>query len=289
MTRDSRPAPWRGAAARARWRSALDDLAGRYNRRDLLHTDPVLFLHRSDDPMEIERVGLLAAGLAFGGVPQIQRSIEAALTRAGDVEEPAQVVTALRGLRHRWATGDDIAVLLVGARALQDLHGGLEKAFLSHDDGGSDYTAALTGLRNDLLEAGRAGTGLVAGAPLLADPAGGSAAKRWHLLLRWLVRRDEVDRGIWSRCHPGRLIMPLDTHIFRIAHRLGITRRRTPDLVASREITHRLRELDPDDPVRWDFALTRLGMLGVCGAAQPSCIDCPLRGVCPLGLTQPRG
>ncbi len=274
------PAPWRGPAARARWRDALDALAARYNRAELLHTDPVLFLHRVTDPLEVERVGLLAAGLAFGGVAQIQRSIDDALRRTGDLVEPARIVSSLAGLRHRWSTGDDVAVLLAGARALQERDGSLETTFLAHDDQGPDYTAALAGLRTELLIQGRAATGLAAGDPLLTDPAGGSAAKRWHLFLRWLVRRDAVDRGSWTRGDAGRLLMPLDTHIFRIAGRLGLTHRRTAGLAAAREITARLRELDPADPVRWDFALTRLGMLGGCGASAPSCADCPLREVC---------
>ena len=240
----------------------------------------MLYLHRSDDPTEIERTGFVAAGLAFGGVPQIQRAIETTLSKAGNLEDPALVTAALRGLRHRWATGDDVAVLLAGARSLQAVHGGLETVFLGYDDGGPDYTTALAGLRRELLDAGRAATGLDAGAVLLPDPAGGSAAKRWHLLLRWLVRKDEVDLGIWTGCDPGRLLMPLDTHIFRISYRLGLTRRRTPGLAAAREITLRLRELDPTDPVRWDFALTRLGMLGGCGASTPECKDCPLAEVC---------
>jgi len=243
----------------------------------------VLFLHRSDDPLEIERLGLLAAGLAFGGVPQIQQSIEAALTRTRDLKSPQDIVTALDGLRHRWSTGDDISVLLVGARAVQARDGSLGATFLRHDDGAADYTAALSGLRAEVLALGRAGTGRQAGDPLLPDPAGGSAAKRWHLLLRWLIRKDAVDRGVWTRCDPGRLLMPIDTHIFRIAGRLGLTRRRTAGLAAAREITARLRELDPEDPVRWDFALTRLGMLGGCSASAPSCSDCPLRPVCDGG------
>ncbi len=280
MKRGRGQAPWRGTADQARWRASFDELGALYNREELLPTDPVMFLHRNDDPATIERTGLLAAGLAFGGVPQIQRSVEAALSLAGHLEDPSRITSALAGLRHRWATGADIAVLLTGARVLQAHHGSLEAVFLSHDDQGSDYTAALTGLRHDLLEAGRSATGLHAGTPLMPDPAAGSAAKRWHLLLRWLIRRDEVDRGIWTSGTPGRLLMPLDTHIFRISRRLGLTDRRTPGLAAAREITALLRKLDPYDPVRWDFALTRLGMLGICAVDTPDCSSCPLQGTC---------
>lgn len=190
------------------------------------------------------------------------------------------ISAALQGFKHRWATGDDVAVLLAGAREVQRERGGLEDAFLGHDEGGEDYTEALAGLRGEIIAAGRAVTGLDAGAPLLPDPAAGSAAKRWHLMLRWFARRDEVDLGIWRRVDTGRLLMPLDTHIFRISRRLGLTRRRTAGLAAAREITARLRELDPVDPVRWDFALTRLGMLGGCGVNDPRCVDCPLVGLC---------
>ena len=84
--------------------------------------------------------------------------------------------------------------------------------------------------------------------------------KRLNLFLRWMVRRDDVDPGGWDSVSRGRLVVPLDTHLFRIARTLGFTDRKSADLAAALEITDRFREIAPDDPVRYDFALTRLGI-----------------------------
>jgi uncharacterized protein (TIGR02757 family) len=95
---------------------------------------------------------------------------------------------------------------------------------------------------------------------LLADPAGGSACKRWMLFLRWMVRRDAVDPGGWEAVGARRLVIPLDVHIKRICTRLGLTRRRQADLRTALEITDAFRCIEPDDPVKYDFALARLGI-----------------------------
>lgn len=97
---------------------------------------------------------------------------------------------------------------------------------------------------------------------LVPSPCKGSACKRLNLFMRWMVRRDEVDPGGWSGVPPSKLVVPLDTHMFRICSTMGLTRRKQADLRTAREITDRFREIAPGDPVRYDFALTRLGMRG---------------------------
>jgi uncharacterized protein (TIGR02757 family) len=88
----------------------------------------------------------------------------------------------------------------------------------------------------------------------------GSAAKRWHLFLRWLVRADEVDPGGWTRVPMSRLVVPMETHMHRICATLGILSRKSADGRAALEITEFFRRLDPADPARFDFSLTRLGI-----------------------------
>jgi uncharacterized protein (TIGR02757 family) len=116
---------------------------------------------------------------------------------------------------------------------------------------------ALKALAAELRRGGAAGCG-----HLLPDPGKGSACKRLHLFLRWMVRRDAVDPGGWEPSLAGKLLVPLDVHMHRICLALGATRRKSADLRAAVEATRAFRRIRPDDPARYDFALARLGMDG---------------------------
>ncbi len=109
-------------------------------------------------------------------------------------------------------------------------------------------------------------------------PAAGSACKRHHLFLRWMIRTEGFDLGLWTggRFTPARLLLPMDVHVHRISRRIGLTRRRKADLAASREATGWLRRLNPEDPVAYDWPLSRLGILGlpVRRAATASAVPC---------------
>ena len=112
-------------------------------------------------------------------------------------------------------------------------------------------------------------------------PSCGGACKRLNLFLRWMVRRDAVDFGIWTDVSPAKLIIPLDTHVIRVGRCLGLTRYASPGWKMAADITASLRALDPDDPVKYDFSLCHLGMADMCGfnrAKRDS--QCPLRGQC---------
>lgn len=120
-------------------------------------------------------------------------------------------------------------------------------------------------------------------------PSKGSACKRFNLYLRWMVRRDRLDVGAWHGVRPARLIVPLDVHIIRVGQCLGLTRYRSPGLPMAREITASLRRLDPDDPVKYDFALCHIGMLDRCGFREPrGNADCPLNDWCRPRRRRPR-
>ncbi len=112
-------------------------------------------------------------------------------------------------------------------------------------------------------------------------PSAGSACKRLNLYLRWMVRRDEVDLGAWTSVSPSQLIVPLDTHVIRLGRCLRLTRYTSPGWRMAADITGALRRLDPADPVRFDFALCHVGMMGACGFARPQgSTHCPLKGHC---------
>src|SRR5262249_9169458 len=112
-------------------------------------------------------------------------------------------------------------------------------------------------------------------------PSAGSACKRLNLFLRWMVRRDALDLGVWTTISPRLLVVPLDTHVIRVGRCLRLTRYISPGWAMARDITETLRKLDPEDPLKYDFSLCHLGMMNACGFNRGQAdVHCPLRGVC---------
>lgn len=240
----------------------LEELYGRLNHRSFVHPDPLSFLYAYWKQQDLEMVGMLASSLAFGRVAQILSSVSQVLALLPD---PADAVRSssrrelerkFSGFKHRWATGREVAALLYGVGQLQGRYGTLEDCLLTHyRDGHSTVIPALGGMVAELEDISG-----ITGSCLTPDPSGPSACKRHHLFLRWMVRRDDVDPGPWERVPAGKLVVPLDVHMHRICTGFGFTSRKQADGKAALEVTARFREMVPDDPVRYDFALTRLGI-----------------------------
>ncbi|HNR33074.1 MAG TPA: TIGR02757 family protein [Candidatus Hydrogenedentes bacterium] len=244
-------------------RAALERIYREYTRAEYVHTDPLAAVLRFSDPADQELVGLIAASLAFGNVKTILRSVDAAIARlprpAADLRaaEPTAIRRLCRGFQHRFARERELADLLTGARRVLLTRGSLHACFRACiREGDADYLAALTRFVDEL----RAESPPVMNY-LLPEPARGSACKRLWLYLRWMVRRDAVDPGTWTGLDPAKLVIPLDTHMHRICLKLGLTTRKTADARAAIEATAGFRRVCPEDPVRYDFALTRMGML----------------------------
>jgi len=237
----------------------LDGLYFVYNRRELIHPDPLLFLYRYDDPLDREIAGLVASSLAYGRVAQILGSVSRVLEPMGPrpyhflSAHPGALSRILEGFKHRFSTAREMEELLANAARAQREHGSLEGLLRHCLEKSHDLLSALDGFSDALSPERR-------GFPLLAAPRDGSACKRLFLLLKWMVRRDDVDPGGWRVVAPRNLIMPTDTHIHAIALRLGLTKRKQADLVTALEITERFREVAPDDPTRYDFVLSRFGI-----------------------------
>lgn len=263
-TSKSRP-PSRGADSRPLDAAYFESLYIEWNHRDLVHPDPLEFVHAYDGALDREIVGLVAASLAYGRVQQIVASVAAALKPLGGSpaafvagSDERQLGRALGGFKHRFTAGEDIRGLLTGAGRLIDRWGSLERAFQARmTPRDTTVVPALSLFAEDLREASGHPGGNV-----LPAPERGSACKRLHLFLRWMAREDEVDPGVWSGVSPALLIVPMDVHMHRIALSLGATARRQADLRAALETTEWFRRVSPDDPVKYDFALTRLGMRG---------------------------
>jgi uncharacterized protein (TIGR02757 family) len=241
----------------------LDELYRMYNRRQFVSPDPLQFLYSYDDPADREVVALIASGLAYGNVRQIIASVAKVLAIMGDRParfvvdtSPDQMRKALRGFRHRFNTGAELAALLGGLRHVLKEHGSLGR-FVAGSVGPRDESIlpAMTAMTHELHRR--------AGGPwnhLLCDPTRGSACKRLNLMMRWMSRRDDVDLGDWPDVPPRLLLVPLDTHMHRICRSLGASARNQTGVRTVLEITAAFRAIAPDDPVRYDFCLTRLGI-----------------------------
>ena len=250
----------------------LDDLYRRYDG-SAIDPDPLEAVRAQRRAADREVVGLVASGLAFGNVVQIKRSIAAVLDvlgpRPADAVaglEPREAARRLRGFRHRWLDGRDVACLLAFARQMRAAHGSIEAFFAEGlADDAPDVGRALASFSERALALDHGE--LYGGARLPAragvryffpSPEKGSACKRLNLYLRWMVRKDGVDLGVWRRPDPSQLVLPLDAHTQAIARRLRFTRYRSPGWAMALDITRRLRRFDPADPVKYDFALYRM-------------------------------
>jgi uncharacterized protein (TIGR02757 family) len=233
----------------------------------------------SPDPLEVVReyervddrevVGLIASSLALGRVASIIKAVRTVLDRLRTVRPtPAQAVSgatprSLRsvcsGFRHRFFDEEQLYGLLLGAQAVLRRFGSLE-ACVRQATRGSRTVPLLEGLDFLVGRIVEGAKGRLDRSILLARPDRKSACKRLLLYARWMVRRDEVDPGGWRVVGPEALLVPVDTHVLRVARTLDITSRSSPSLAVSREITDVMRQIVPEDPVRYDFALTRPGI-----------------------------
>jgi uncharacterized protein (TIGR02757 family) len=275
-----------------------------------LTADPVEFPRRYADPADAEVAGLLAACLAYGRADLFKPKIEWVL----QIASPSPAAFAdrlsrdpdarrLAGFRYRFNTGEDVAALLAAAGWVRGRYGSLGARFAALLEearaGGSSapLREALTRFAAEVREAPpalallgvRGGRGI---RHLCPDPGAGGAAKRWNLYLRWMVRGpDGVDLGLWRGVPTSVLVVPLDTHVARVARRLGLTRRRDLSWRTAEEVTAALRVADPVDPVRFDFALCHLGMSGHCPPRRlpERCATCRLAEGCEAGAVRAGG
>ncbi len=271
----------------------LDDLYAGFNRPDSAR-DPIQIVRRYSRLDDREVVAFIAAALAFGRVASVMASIEAVCATLGDRPaaalrqfDPVVHGAPLRALVHRWTRGEDFIALLWILRQFVERHGSLEGAFvatgaLDREDVGDALEAFASAARAMDLRPAYGRRPRTPGVYyFFVRPSTGAACKRLNLFLRWMVRRDAVDPGGWTAIRPSQLIVPLDTHTIRIGQCLRLTTRKSPGWLMARDITAALRRFDPDDPVRYDFALCHLSMMGACGYGTPrGNTQCPLRDCC---------
>jgi uncharacterized protein (TIGR02757 family) len=240
----------------------LEEQVQRYNHPGFIELDPVAVPHQFSQKEDIEIAAFFAATLAWGNRKMILKNAQALMDIMD--RQPYDFVMkasssdykALSKFVHRTFNGEDAIQFVKSLRHIYQNHGGLEQSFAC-----ATKTSAIEGIlsfRAKFFEHKH----LARTTKHVSDPGSGSAAKRLHMFLRWMVRNDNkgVDFGIWKSIQPQQLSIPLDVHSGRIARELGLLKRTQNDAKAVEELDRQLRLLDPLDPVKYDFALFGLGV-----------------------------
>lgn len=236
------------------FKQQMDELVEHYNTPAFAMSDPIQFISRYQDRQDIEIVALLIATIAWGRREMILNSSERLLHYMGKSPYDFVMNADLNKIDpkmpiHRTFFGKDLVYMCRGLRDIYKTHGSMEAIFVHHDT-----WHGIDNLRKAMEKANGCCSKHV------ADPRK-SACKRLHLALRWLVRNDGiVDKGIWKEIKPSQLIIPLDVHVGDTARMLNITKRRGNDRQTANEITQLLQTLDPNDPIKYDFALFGAGI-----------------------------
>jgi uncharacterized protein (TIGR02757 family) len=276
-------------------REPLERLYREFDYGARIARDAIEFPLRYAAPDDREVVALLTTCLAYGRVDLFGRALEAVLgamapSPAAFMREfdPVRDAGAFAGFVYRFNRPRDLVAFCVATRDLLARHGSLEKCFGAGDDDPSGPIGpALERFARafweadvrDLFPRGRLSRGYRHLFPL---PSAGGPCKRLHLFLRWMVRREAPDLGLWTTLSPARLLMPVDTHIENMSRAIGLTQRRSRNWKMAEEITARLALVDPADPVKYDFALCHKRMSGDCRDRRDAvvCAPCGLRVVC---------
>ncbi len=273
----------------------LEGMYDRFNRGEYVPPDPLEVVREYGEARDREIAALVAsalavgrAGLIVGAVREVMNRMDGSPRAVLDGADRCGLENRLSGFRYRFFSGSDLAALLFGAGALLREYGSLGAAFsaffrdsMAHaaaEPVGKPITVApaLGRFVREIREraggagdfapapdalAGETARGVPFAKNLLPAPSGGSACKRPFLMLRWLVRKDGVDPGGWDPALAPFLVQPMDTHMSWVARRLGFIGEGAPvNLATALEVTGRFRAISPDDPLRYDFALTRPGI-----------------------------
>ena len=283
------------------WQGAVESVFRRHGAGSL-DSDPLQFPRRYRNPDDREVAAFFAASLSYGNARAVCSSLERVFAWIGPHParfvrgfEPRRESPRLAGFRHRWSDSRDLVRLVMLLRSALEDHGTVEALFaqglVSESGERVDLAASIGRFRRAALaydEAAPQESGTASRPGLryfFPDPAT-SAAKRTAMFLRWVSRPDDgLDLGLWECLHPRELVAPLDTHMFLIARRLRLTRRKTPAWQAALDLTRGLRRLDPEDPVKYDFALSRLGIVEGC-PRHPRSDPCELCGLLGRGRRQ---
>ena len=256
-------AGWKGNISQGELKKFLDQKAALYNSPSFIETDPIQIPHKFDDPRDIEISAFLKATIAWGQKITIIANAKQLLSLMKErpyefiMEHNEEELEQFISFVHRTFNGIDCIYFLKALKHIYGHRGGLKGIFESNFAIHGDLFHAIIAFREAFFRVANPGRT----SKHVADPGKGASTKRINMFLRWMVRDDEkgVDFGIWKGIPMRALYIPLDAHTGNVARKLGLLKRTQNDWKSVMELTDRLREFDPDDPIRYDFALFGLG------------------------------
>jgi len=241
----------------------LDEKVELYNKPSFIESDPISIPHQFTKKQDIEIAGFLAATIAWGNRKMILRNANRMMEILDHspfefiMNSSNNEMEMIKSFVHRTFNSTDLIYFLKALKHIYRYKGGLETIFTTHKTSDSLQPAIheFHKIFFELPHEKRTERHV-------SDPFKGSAAKKLNMFLRWMVRKDKfgVDFGIWDKINPSMLYIPLDLHSGNTARRLGLLSRKMNDWKAVEELTEILREFDPTDPVKYDFALFGLGV-----------------------------
>jgi uncharacterized protein (TIGR02757 family) len=269
-------------------KETLDRFYLDYPFQERLRHDPIEFPKRYKSRQDMEASGFISCSFAYGRVELFKPVVEKLLSLMD--ENPHAFLSdfnamkekrRFEGIKYRFNSNEDVLGLFHILSSILKKNGSLEAAFKSFYRAGDINTG---GMLSGMMEYIRSiDTSAVYGSDIhppgllqfFPSPESGGACKRANLFLRWMARDRDIDFGLWKWIPKNKLIIPLDTHIMRVSRCLGFTGRKAADWKAAVEITEALKELDPEDPLKYDFALCHHGIAGICRPDKKGCKDCP--------------
>ncbi len=240
-------------------KSELDSLVLKYENKDFIKDDPVQFVHRFKNKKDVELAGFIASLLAYGSRVQFIKKLDDLFINIAH-NEPLNFILnfepeLIGDFNYRFGKPVDFISIFKILKELYDTTDGLEELFNYGHQQGKMFETVV-----DYFYA-RADKGVGQGFyHMIPNPRNNGAMKRMCMYLRWMVRKSSVDVGIWRFMKPSELFIPLDVHVGRISREMGLLTRKANDFKAVEELTDKLREFCPDDPVKYDFAMFGYGV-----------------------------
>ncbi len=235
-----------------------------------IYPDPLIFPKRYKTESDIEISAFISSIFAYGNVKQIINSLEKVHAVIGKNPtqffndfDPSKHEKFFKEFKHRFYSGSDVKTLFLIVQSILKNYKSIKHLFLLyHFDDEMNMKNSLSSFSTNLLELGVRVSEITNGVKFMfPNPAKGSACKRMNLFLRWMVREDELDFGLWKKAiKRNELVIPVDTHIARISKELGLTKKNNVSWQMAEEITENLRVYDPIDPVKYDFAICHIGI-----------------------------
>jgi uncharacterized protein (TIGR02757 family) len=240
-------------------KTELDKLVEKYENPNFIKNDPVQFIHKYKNKKDIEIAGFIASLLAYGSRVQFIKKLDYLMENIAQ-NEPLNFIQNFESkmigdFNYRFGKPNDFISIFEIMKTLYNTTDGLEELFADGYKKGKIFETVVDYFYARANE--NVGQGFY---HMIPNPHNGGAMKRMCMYLRWMVRKSCVDVGIWKFMKPSELYIPLDVHVARVSRQMGLLTRNSNDFKAVIELTNKLKEFCPDDPVKYDFAMFAYGV-----------------------------